>query len=633
MGTYYKYAERNADSQINWAEVGKDMTDMLKDEVKVREEKKAAIDAASREFGRVLSDPPQGEHTGASTFALRYADNASQFLKMQDQLLKSGQMKVQNYTISRQNLTDGTDTAFNLVKNYQKFYGEKMERYRTDKSQDFEQWAMGQSEIFSNFNKYDLYINPTDGSLSLAAKELKNIDGKDVYVMNPKPSTFATVNTINNWITGQYDKFDTNAAADAFNAALGEELKATTTQIATLSKTGQITTIADITSRTDIDPDTKKILFKFIDAENQGIESVYANDYNRMSAVTNSVKFCSTNGKQYTFTTDETDAKNNAEKIYMKVDPNSGKSTPVFSDVQIKDSNNFMRNEFRRRYDYKEDIKTTGQLDRNDPRPKTAAEIALEQAKDDAKIFGQKMADVVSGQTAEETQLAIDYFNTLPGVNANKEGNKVTIAYTDDQGNTDTQDFELLPSGGFKNAHNVGVTMAKLVNKQGLPEEALVKSMDDVLKGRQGGTSFSATNKKSAVVDEDYTTKLGNYANDKLSKAIEEDDPKETVKNLTRDFGNLGYKFSGESRGVFKDEDAIQIQAPNGVLSKWIRIDDLNNVNEISDFIKKNKNDEMLNKSGLFPTKKQQAAAAAANAKLEPCSNGKPRDQFGNCVP
>jgi hypothetical protein len=625
MGTYYKYAERNADSQINWAEVGKDMSDMLKDEVKVREEKKAAIDAASREFGRVLSDPPQGEHTGASTFALRYADNASQFLKMQDQLLKSGQMKVQNYTISRQNLTDGTDTAFNLVKNYQKFYGEKMERYRTDKSQDFEQWAMGQSEIFSNFNKYDLYINPTDGSLSLAAKELKNIDGKDVYVMNPKPSTFATVNTINNWITGQYDKFDTNAAADAFNAALGEELKATTTQIATLSKTGQITTIADITSRTDIDPDTKKILFKFIDAENQGIESVYANDINRMSAVTNSVKFCSTNKKQYTFTTDETDAKNNPEKIYMKVDPNSGKSTPVFSDVQIKDSDNFMRNEFRRRYDYKENIQTTGQIQRQDPRPKTAAEIEFEQKKDDAKIFGQKMADVVSGQTAEETQLALDYFNTLPGVNANKEGNKVSIAYTDDQGNTDTQDFELLPSGGFKNAHNVGVTMAKLVNKQGLPEEAVAKAMDDVLKGRQGGTSFSATNKKSAVVDEDYTSKLGAYANEKLETAIEEDDPKTTVKNLTKDFGKLGYKFSGESRGIVGQDDYIQIQAPNGTLSEWIPVDNKENTNKISDFIKKNKNDEILNKSGLFPTKKQQAAAAA---KAADCVNGK--DKFGN---
>ena len=41
MATYYKYAERSADSQVNWAEVGKGISDMLADEVKIREEKKA----------------------------------------------------------------------------------------------------------------------------------------------------------------------------------------------------------------------------------------------------------------------------------------------------------------------------------------------------------------------------------------------------------------------------------------------------------------------------------------------------------------------------------------------------------------------------------------------------------------
>jgi len=43
MATYYKYAERSAESQVNWAEVGKDMSDMLKEETRIREEKKAAL--------------------------------------------------------------------------------------------------------------------------------------------------------------------------------------------------------------------------------------------------------------------------------------------------------------------------------------------------------------------------------------------------------------------------------------------------------------------------------------------------------------------------------------------------------------------------------------------------------------
>ena len=62
--TYFKYAERNAENRINWADVGKDMTDMLADEARVREEKKAAIETDFREFAKTVSDSPMGEHEG-----------------------------------------------------------------------------------------------------------------------------------------------------------------------------------------------------------------------------------------------------------------------------------------------------------------------------------------------------------------------------------------------------------------------------------------------------------------------------------------------------------------------------------------------------------------------------------------
>ena len=62
--TYYKYQERSADSQINWAEIGKSMSDMLKNEAETRIAKKDAIDQASREFGEVLSNAPPPIVTG-----------------------------------------------------------------------------------------------------------------------------------------------------------------------------------------------------------------------------------------------------------------------------------------------------------------------------------------------------------------------------------------------------------------------------------------------------------------------------------------------------------------------------------------------------------------------------------------
>ena len=66
--TYYKYAERSVDSQINWAEVGKNMTDMLKTQIKLREEKKAALDKTAQDIGQKLTDAPMGESSLANDF-------------------------------------------------------------------------------------------------------------------------------------------------------------------------------------------------------------------------------------------------------------------------------------------------------------------------------------------------------------------------------------------------------------------------------------------------------------------------------------------------------------------------------------------------------------------------------------
>ena len=137
MATFYKYAERSAESQVNWAEIGKDMTDMLRQEVAVREEKKAAIDEATRRYAEELSNAPQGEHEPGSTEALRFADQATKYMLQQEKLLKSGLLDPRDYMIARQNLTDGTRQAFGAMKEFQAKYGELMERAKTDASSIF----------------------------------------------------------------------------------------------------------------------------------------------------------------------------------------------------------------------------------------------------------------------------------------------------------------------------------------------------------------------------------------------------------------------------------------------------------------------------------------------------------------
>lgn len=413
MATYYKYAERSADSQINWAEVGKNMSDMLKEETRIREEKKSAIDAASREFGNTLANPPQGEHKGANQWALEYGDNASQFMLMQDRLLKSGQMKLKDYTIARQNILDGTDRAFNLTKDYQAVFADKMERYKTDKSQDLEQWLMGQAEGYSDFNKSQLYINPTDGTVSVAMKELKKVDGKDVYVMNTNPNEFTSINTLKNQIAGKYDKYNTNIATDAFVKGLGENVTSAIAKTASLSSGGLILNVEDIRNRKDIDPATKEILYKFSDSENQFINGSLANPYDRLSVLTNSKKFAP-NGQQYGFTYKAEEAKANPNKILLKVDPSSGQPTPEFSEEQMKVSEDFMRTELRAKYTRTEELKTTPQVQLQERRAPSEAEINRSERNKQQLEAAGAWNQLYTGKTPAAKQAAADILLGTP---------------------------------------------------------------------------------------------------------------------------------------------------------------------------------------------------------------------------
>ena len=426
MATYFKYAERSAESQINWAEVGKNMTDMLQEQERIRDEKISALDAATRELGEKLANPPQGEHKSANQWALEYGDNASEYMLMQEKLFKSGKMKTKDYLVSRQNLVDGTKQAFNLTKEFQETFKMKMDRYKNGDSQDLELWLNAQAEKFGDFTKSQLYINPTDGSVNVAMKERRVIGGKEVFVMNQNPNEFTTISSLRNTIAGTYDKFDTNAVSTAFADSLGKEETASIV-FGTLSKGGAITTEEDITSRTDLDADGKTIMFRFIDAENQFINASLENPYDRLSVLTNTKKFAP-NGKQYTFTYDEADAKANPEKVLLKVDSATGQPTPEFSDEQMKVSNEAMRTEVRAKYDYKKGISPTAQAQLQERRPKNDNDSK----DDDNKNALSNVAKLYYGTDAE-VQEASDFLRSLnPAIDFIKRtGNEIQINYKD----------------------------------------------------------------------------------------------------------------------------------------------------------------------------------------------------------
>ena len=139
---YYGYVEGEAANQINWGEIGKNMSDMLVTQKRVREEKRVAIDDASRDLGEELARAPVGTYDAGNKFILGYAENAQQYRMMTDKLLKSGELKLKDYMVGRANINSNTETLFDLTAGWQAEHAIKLQRLKENKSQPLEALLM-----------------------------------------------------------------------------------------------------------------------------------------------------------------------------------------------------------------------------------------------------------------------------------------------------------------------------------------------------------------------------------------------------------------------------------------------------------------------------------------------------------
>ena len=411
MATYYKYAERNVDSMVNWAEIGKNISDMLSEENKIRENKKAAIDQATREFGNKLAEAPVGENKDINRWTLNYADDAQQARLLQDKLLKSGQLKLKDYNIMRQNLLDGTNQLFGLSKEYQAEYATKMERMKnadpTKRNQDLETWLMGSVEGFANFSQSKPLINPTDYSVNVGMMKKNPATG-----MMELTDDVATVNTLRNRIKSKFDYFDVDKANVGIAGKLAEYVKSEI-QRGSSTKAGFVITTDDAMKR----PGYQKAL-------DEAINSMLVSPYNISSVLTENIGVDPKTGKAFSFTWNEKEAKNNPNLIFIKTE--NDMAVPQFTEEQKKAAASFMKGQIEQMI--KRDEKINPYVE---PRPERATQAELAWAKNatDTRNMGNLIGQLYSGDDSQVTA-ATNYFNGLSTIgqfSRNEDG--ITLTY------------------------------------------------------------------------------------------------------------------------------------------------------------------------------------------------------------
>lgn len=531
MATFYKYAERNAQSQINWAEVGRNITDTLREEAKLREEKIAAIDENTRQLGLTLQDNPQGEHEGLNQWSLDYAANAQQMRLIQDRLLRSGQLNVRDYTKMRQNLSDGTDGIFAALEEYQTEYADKMERYRNGDSQPLEQWTMAQAEGLANFTTHKPVIDSMSSEVFIA----KVVNG----VMDTNPNNYVSVSSLRNRIKGKFDRFKTDDYAEKIASGFGIETLEVAKKMGTTW--GKIISKEGIRGKDIVNPKDQAAIDAYNIAENAAVSSALTNPYNFTSIL-------SDNG--YSFTFDSKEAQGNNKLILLKNDPKNGYPVPDTGATNYKnqmgEADKLLRNIIRSKMDKKTEEKAFGitQPTPRQPNPKTQGE---QTAETNTSMIGR----LYTG--GQNLQTALDYFRgRLPeGATIKRDGNGITIQYengtekkigfTNTDGSRRTQDQFIEAASSALLSADDSANVIGLVKTGGYSQGAF-----------DATSSGSATVQKPKSVTQMFTER---------AKAFSVPETEEEAKNaLEAEFGGAGFEFAEAVWG----SDAIEVTAPNG---------------------------------------------------------------------
>lgn len=551
MATYYKYAERDADSQVNWAEVGKNISDMLAETNRVRQEKKDAIDAATRQFENDLANAPQGQNQDINNFTNKYAHNMMNQMRIDEQLLKSGQMPLDKYTLRRQNYVDGTNSLFELSKLYQDEFKKKMEGVNSGELQAINVFNMGSVEGYADFNQSEAVIDALgDGRVNIGLYENKIIDGKTVKVLS---KNIAPVNVIRGKILQNVPTFDVEAATTATVKGFGTR-KDFLYQAATLSGAGSITELMgpDFLA-TKKDPTTQKIVNDWNEAIDDQVNSYFdQTPYNLTSVLTQNL------GKYgaESFTFDKDEAAKDANKILVKVDPRTNMTTldeegPNY-EAQKKEAAAWVKTNLLSKIDQERTIKTTSQNQLQERRPKTAEENAQTNMEKDAENFALNTSYILTGTDAQKAQGMAYMRSRGADIVSNPSGKPPGNYIRTKQG------LVAFESKGDRVAALRGITGALLTaTGASFPEDMVVNKAKGKL-GRTFNTSYTGT---GATKDIDVeATKVFTSAAD--SNLFYDSNSAETTDVLMEKLGNIpGIEIIPEGGGAFAGNN-ITIKKP-----------------------------------------------------------------------
>ena len=214
--TFYKYGERDAISFVDWSKVGQNFTTMVDEELKRREDEKAAIQKGVDETMKFINDNPIGDYDVANDFSLAHAKNAQEYLLMADKLLKAGKIKPQDFVRMRENLNTGTQGIYEVAEAYQARYEQVMDDINSGDPQ-LSNLVYSQMESLEGIGKLkntDAIIDTSSGRVNLTKYTVGN-DGVKKYTDG------YTTNELKAFLSSDIKRFNVKDASKQAADSLG----------------------------------------------------------------------------------------------------------------------------------------------------------------------------------------------------------------------------------------------------------------------------------------------------------------------------------------------------------------------------------------------------------------------------
>lgn len=535
--TYYKYAEREANSQINWAEVSKGLTDTITQIDQDRQAKKAAIDEATRKGMLTLADAPKGENTTASEWTIKYANDMMNYRLTIDRLLKSGKMSLRDYQVAAQNSKDSTNLVFTIAKEYQDEYKVIMDRMRAGESSRLETEIAALNESYANISGTVPYINSTNGMVYLAT----GVPGKDgVQQMG---DNYVSLQALRNRVKAKVDRYDLSDGLASAASQLGEY---TVSQIGRTNfrRTGIITDITDPTLRATYQ--------KWEDAT---VKEVMASGNRLASIMADNMDVNPKTGNAYRITMNkaEFDADKTGDVILMANENGSGVLMPQFKEEQRKDVEAFIKGQIKNYIDQKAEKRPFQEPEPYRPQQweveganKTKAQTTnagyWQQLRWGNKSQKDAAANILLGTDAAKSMGLYDMSVTT-------DGKGLKLSYTKESG-IPSRTIPLDSRTSAREWAALGVELHGIEDA----DRAVKAAGAGASKSFQPFTPGSLASREYTVPSSDAYEKLNQSLSTKpLADYVTGDGAEETASQLNAAYGDFGFEFDFDESGFTDD--------------------------------------------------------------------------------